>query len=149
MSETNSSSQQKDVPSNHPDSLRALSWQMLAQKLGDEWNKALDMRNSRNSKITEIDEKAMRLAAEYKRIEDKLDNAEKEILAMDLLDPKVSDLLIAMENGEYEKPPFTHIYDFIRDTDFEALMGEILLRLRQAKQAKRTPECAISTANHH
>ena len=70
----------------------------------------------------------MTLVERYKEVESKLDIHDREFLAMDLLDSKVNDLLISVEDDSYEKPTHKGIYDFIQDTGFEGIMGEILRR---------------------
>jgi hypothetical protein len=132
MSETNSSSQPSDAPSTHPDSLRTLTWESLARKLGESWREAQKVRDQKNSRIKEIDEKARRLAKEYKEVEDQLNERGKEILC-DILDPKIKDLIVALDDGSYEKPSEVTTLDVIESTGFPMLMGEIMLRIEPVR----------------
>lgn len=105
--------------------------------LAEAWEKACKLRNEFNARVYTTDEKVQELVRRYKEFEDNIkDVNDKDFFVTDLLDPKVSDLLIAVEDGTYERPAEKTVYDFLHsDTMFETIIGEILLRNRAAAPA--------------
>lgn len=138
MSETNSSTPPKTARMDDSDQTMIRTWtpEQLLERIAETWERSIKMRNGHNREIEAADAKAKGLVERYKAIEAQLDTADQEFLAMDLLDPKVSDVLIAVENGVYEKPPSKSVYDFLgSETPFETLMGELMLRRIKAAPA--------------
>lgn len=126
MNETNSSGPQNHVLSRS--SLQTLTCEELLFQISNEWIKAEKLKDERNDKIREIDDKVQSLYRRHRKIENKLNPDEKDILATDLLDPKISKLFISIDNGEYERPKDVSIYDMLPETQLDSIIFEILKR---------------------
>lgn len=137
MNETKSSSPQS--PAQLADGLRKMSPQMLLVAMGQAWKAAAKRRDEWNANIDSIDEKSRELVRRYKEIESKLTPSQQDWLACDILDPKVKDLIIALEDGSYEKPKHATVYDYL-DSEFESYIGEVLLRMNSRTPAPSLEE---------